>query len=266
MIVMEVAAAQSVRRWLRRRARRRRWRHEASRFRSRPLSLRGWLGVWIFVVSATVVMAGLYVSTAETPTEQSRIMLARLGMIPVLAQRPPHRDDYDRAAFGMPWTDQADVVNGHNGCDTRNDILARDLTDIRTGPTSGCAHAVISGELRSPYTGGFVAFRRGRNSAAIQIDHIVPLSFAWDMGANNWSATQRANLANDPANLVAVDGTSNMDKSDQEPGRWMPPAKAFHCQYATQFVAVLDAYRLYLDVPSRDVLARVLHGCFRSRG
>ncbi|GAB18346.1 hypothetical protein GOEFS_052_00190 [Gordonia effusa NBRC 100432] len=227
------------------------------------MTIRAWFGVWVFAASAIIVAAGLLVSTLESPSMQSRNMLAQLAKIPVLAQRPPHRDDYDRSAFGIAWSDQTDVADAGNGCDTRNDILARDLTDIRTGATSGCARAVISGELRSPYTGGFVAFRRGRNSTDIQIDHIVPLSFAWDMGANNWSAAQRANLANDPANLVAVDGPSNMAKGDQEPGRWMPPAEAFRCQYATQFVVVVGAYRLYLDVRSRDVLARVLRTCFR---
>ena len=120
---------------------------------------------------------------------------------------------------------------------------------------------MLAGELRSPYTGETVVFRRDRNATAVQIDHIVPLAFAWDMGAFGWSAARRADLANDPANLVAVDAASNQDKSDSEPGRWLPPNKGFHCQYAIEFVVVTRAYGLMIDAASREVLARVLRRC-----
>lgn len=249
------------RRWLRRRARRRRWRRAAARYPARPMSARAWVIVWCFAVSAVVVALGLVSIHDDPPTPRARDLLAQLAKIPTLAERPPHRDDYSRSAFGIAWTDHTDVADADNGCDTRNDILLRDLRNIRTQATSGCPRAVQTGDLRSPYTGVFVAFRRGRNSAAVQIDHIVPLSYAWDMGASHWSAAQRTNMANDPANLVAVDGPSNMDKSDKEPFRWMPPASGFHCQYASQFIAVLGAYRLYLDAPSRSVLTRALRSC-----
>lgn len=225
--------------------------------------MRAWAAIWVFTVSSVIVVGELVFSvpSPRPVPPQARNILAQLEVLPVLAQRPPHRDDYDRSAFGIAWSDDTGVADAGNGCDTRNDILIRDLTDVRTDATKGCAHAVMSGELRSPYTGSFVSFRRGRNSAAVQIDHIVPLSYAWDMGASAWSAQQRANLANDPANLVAVDGASNMDKSDQEPARWMPRVRSFHCQYATQFVLVVSTYRLYLDAPSREVLAGALRGC-----
>lgn len=158
----------------------------------------------------------------------------------------------------MAWTDAVRVPGGGNGCDTRNDVLTRDLRDIRAGPVSSCPHAVLAGELHSPYTGEFVMFRRGSGSSSVQIDHIVPLAYAWDMGAWAWPAELRRDFGNDPANLVAVDARSNQAKSDAEPGRWMPPRHRFRCQYAVQFVVVVRAYGLALDEASRRVLGQAL--------
>jgi len=177
-----------------------------------------------------------------------------------VAARLPHRSDYQRSAFGAAWADETDAHGGNNACDTRNDILRRDLDEVVTTTGPRCAATVTAGRLRSPYTGRVFVFRRSR-AAAVQIDHIVPLSYAWDMGAHAWSSTQRLRFANDPANLVAVDGRSNQDKKDLEPARWMPPARRFHCQYAQQFVAVLAAYPLLLDEPSAHALHRALTDC-----
>ncbi|GAB90581.1 HNH endonuclease family protein [Gordonia rhizosphera] len=212
-----------------------------------------------------VVVAVATVPSAAPPQDPTIAPRARqaadiLPGIPVVAQRPS-RPDYRRAAFGAAWTDAVAVAGGANGCDTRNDILARDLTDTRTAAVASCPRAVTAGEFRSPYTGEFVVFRRGGRAGSVQIDHIVPLAFAWDMGAWAWTPTKRMDLANDPANLVAVDASSNLAKSDLEPGRWMPPNRGFHCHYAIQFVAVVATYGLELDDHSRQVLSRTLRRC-----
>lgn len=216
------------------------------------------------VLTAVVVVVGVYRDLPRTRVGQwhqgAQQALHALASVSVVAARSG-RDDYERSAFGPPWTDDTAVVGGGNGCDTRNDVLARDLGDVRVGPVTSCPRAVLAGELRSPYTGKTVVFRRDRNAGAVQIDHIVPLAFAWDMGAFGWSAARRADLANDPANLVAVDAASNQDKSDSEPGRWLPPNSGFHCQYAIEFVVVTRAYGLMIDAASREVLARVLRRC-----
>lgn len=121
---------------------------------------------------------------------------------------------------------------------------------------------MATGEFRSPYSGQWVVFRRGQGTGArVQIDHIVPLSFAWDMGARHWSSRVRQRFANDPANLVAVDGDANQDKGDKQPSRWMPVNKSFHCQYAAQFVVVMRTYGLFLDAPSVPVLQSALRRC-----
>lgn len=190
----------------------------------------------------------------------ARRALQSLSRMTVVPHRPD-RDDYQRSAFGVAWTDAVSVTGGHNSCDTRNDILMRDLSDVTVGSVRSCPTAVLTGEFRSPYTGATVLFRRDRSAIGVQIDHIVPLSLSWDLGAWSWPAQRRVEFANDPANLVAVDAASNQAKSDGEPAVWMPPLRAFHCRYSIQFVAVTDTYRLAIDAASRQVLTDVLDSC-----
>ena len=111
---------------------------------------------------------------------------------------------YSRDQFGPAWDD----VDG-NKCNTRDDILRRDLTNVRFKVrTHACT--VISGTLDDPYTGKTIEFKRGKKtSSAVQIDHVVALSNAWQTGAQNLTAEQRRQLANDPENLLAADGPAN---------------------------------------------------------
>lgn len=183
----------------------------------------------------------------------------------------PHRDDYRRADFGDAWTDNCTVAMCGDGCTTRENILSRDLTDITYGDNRACPdHTVMSGILHDPYTGKTIHFTRGETtSAAVQIDHIIPLSASFDLGAADWPQQKRINFASDPANLLAVDGPTNESKSDKMPGAakgyegqaWLPPNKAFHCEYATKMVAVARKYNLPLGEPTAAVLARILGGC-----
>lgn len=171
-------------------------------------------------------------------------------------------NDYRRAAFGHAWDDDNSAPGGHNGCDTRNDILTRDLAEVTHVQTRRCPQAVASGTLRDPYTNGTLAFVRGQQvGASVQIDHIVPLAFAWDMGARDWPDPLRKRFANDPANLLAVAGRANQDKSDLPPGEWMPPNTAFRCQYAIAFLAVLRGYRLPVDEASARELQNAAASC-----
>lgn len=170
--------------------------------------------------------------------------------------------DYRRDAFGQAWTDDTTAPGGHNGCDTRNDILDRDLTDKTYVSISRCPDAVATGVLLDPYTNAVVAFTRGeRTGADVQIDHLVPLALAWDLGARHWPEQMRIRFANDPANLIAVAGDANQDKGDKQPALWMPPNEAFHCQYAMQFIAVLRGYGLPVDAASAPVLEDAAQTC-----
>ncbi len=227
------------------------------------LSTRQWIGLAVFALTSVTVAVGVGPVQERQLVPAAQVAGARkaFGALTVIGARPPHDAGYQREAFGTSWTDDSDAPGSQNGCDTRNDILTRDVAVSGTAATSSCPNAVAAGVLTSPYTGRPVVFERGRTSSAVQIDHIVPLAYAWDMGAVQWRPERRAAFANDPSNLVAVDGGSNQQKSDAEPGRWMPPLRSFHCQYAVQFVLVLARYGLPVDAPSRDVLSRALDSC-----
>jgi Protein of unknown function (DUF1524) len=163
---------------------------------------------------------------------------------------------YDRAAFGQAWAD-AD----RNGCDTRNDVLRRDLVDVVTRPgTDGCV--VLSGTLRDPYTGALVAHRRG--GGAVEIDHVVSLSDAWQTGAAGWPWARRVALANDPLDLLATTTAVNRLKRGSDAASWLPPAKGARCAFAARQVAVKARYGLGVTRAERDALVRVLGGCPRT--
>jgi hypothetical protein len=158
---------------------------------------------------------------------------------------------YKRAQFGTGWSDMA-------GCDMRNRILARDLTDVQTD--ADCK--VISGTLSDPYTGLRIPFVRGDlTSDDVQIDHVVALSNAWQTGAQQLSYKNRVVFANDPLNLLAVDGKINENKSDGDAATWLPPNKSFRCNYVKRQIAVKAKYGLWVTQSERDAMARVLVAC-----
>jgi hypothetical protein len=200
-----------------------------------------------------------YVAQADIPTVAPGVdVLAGVPEIPVRA--PGH--DYRRDAFGESWDDDNDAPGGRNGCDTRNDILDRDLVEKSYVAIKRCPTAVATGTLIDPYTNAHIAFVRGNQiGASVQIDHIVPLALAWDLGARQWPEELRLRFANDPANLLAVDGPTNQNKGDDEPALWMPPNRAFWCQYAVQFAAVLRGYGLPVDAASARVLREAAGTC-----
>lgn len=200
-----------------------------------------------------------FVADADVPVVAVGVdPLAGIAVIPERIRS----HDYRRAAFGESWTDDTTAPGGHNGCDTRNDILDRDLVDKVYTAISRCPKAIASGTLFDPYTSATIAFTRGNQiGASVQIDHIVPLALAWDLGAWNWTDAMRLRFANDPANLLAVQGQANQDKGDSQPGDWMPPNHAFWCQYSVQFVAVLRGYGLPVDARSVPVLREAMATC-----
>jgi hypothetical protein len=227
---------------------------------------------WLAAIVALAVLVAVQVVTtsadraefvagAEIPTVAAGAdVLAGVAVVPMRIRG----FDYRRDAFGDSWTDENPAPGGHNGCDTRNDILERDLINKTYVSIKRCPNAVATGTLHDPYTNAVVAFMRGSQvGASVQIDHIVPLALAWDLGARHWPDEMRLRFANDPANLLAVDGPTNQDKGDKEPAVWMPPNAAFHCQYAIQFIAVLRGYRLPVDAPSVPALQHAASTCPR---
>jgi hypothetical protein len=196
--------------------------------------------------------------TVATPA-QADSALTMLGTLAVKGRAP--MTGYTREQFGPSWTDDVNVPGGHNGCDTRNDVLRRDLVSLVIKPGSnGCT--VLSGTLYDPYTGKLIPFARGaQTSTAVQIDHVVALGNAWATGAQNLSAAERTQLANDPSNLQATDGPTNTAKGDGDAATWLPPQKSFRCTYVARQVAVKSKYRLWVTLAERNAIAGLLRGC-----
>ncbi|HEY4267649.1 MAG TPA: HNH endonuclease family protein [Galbitalea sp.] len=187
-----------------------------------------------------------------TPPAGGETALAALESLPVKGKSP--LTGYDRTGdFGHAWID-VDL----NGCDTRNDVLARDLGSVLR--PSGCR--VLSGVLNDPYTGRVIDFVRGqKTSTLVQIDHLVPLANAWQTGAQKLTPQQRIDLANDPLELLAVDGSSNESKGDGDAATWLPPHKAFRCEYVARQIAVKAKYQLWVTSAEKAAIIRVLTGC-----
>lgn len=197
-------------------------------------------------------------SVAPTPevtesAQSSAGLLAQLASLEIKGRAP--KTGYDRDLFGRSWIDV-----DRNGCDTRNDILARDLADVtfRSG-TNNCV--VESGTVIDPYTGTEFAFVKSSSGGGMDIDHIVSLSDAWQKGAQQWTADTRKQFANDPLNLVATDAGVNRSKSDSDAASWLPPNKQIRCSFIARQVAVKSAYQLWVTQAEYDAMSRVLTNC-----
>lgn len=158
---------------------------------------------------------------------------------------------YARTQFGDGW-------ELTRGCDMRNVILHRDLVDAAVNETC----KVVSGTLKDPYTGKDIVFQRGASTSdKVQIDHVVALSDAWQKGAQQLTQEERRQLANDPLELLAVDGKANQEKSDGDAATWLPPNKAFRCQYVARQIAVKVKYRLWVSQAEYDAMRTILTAC-----
>lgn len=198
---------------------------------------------------------------AETTTEEAttdvlsgtsdeRSALQVLAGLVVKGRAP--KTDYAREQFDAGW---ATV----DACDMRNYILARDMQNVRFD-TDGCT--VLSGILHDPYTAKTIQFQRGKDtSRLVQIDHVVALSDAWQKGAQQLDEGVRAEFANDPLNLLAVDGPANMQKSDSDAASWLPTNKDYRCRYVARQIAVKHKYSLWVTLSERDAMQRVLQAC-----
>ena len=192
--------------------------------------------------------------TSEPVTHQAgsgRSAEAVLATLPVKGRAP--MTGYDREQFGEAW---ADV--DHNGCDTRDDVLTRDLT--RRSYESGDVCVVEAGTLADPYTRTRIRFTRG-DGAQVDIDHVVALGNAWATGAFRWDEAKREALANDPFNLQVVDASANRQKGDGDAATWLPSNKGFRCDYVARQVAVKAKYDLWTTPAEHAAMQRVLDRC-----
>jgi hypothetical protein len=197
-------------------------------------------------------------TTAEDPIESAISLaapgtaLATLQLLKVTEETSTAR--YARSLFGASATD----IDG-NGCDQRNDILRRDLTNKTLRP-GGCI--VVTGTLRDPYTSKKLTLTKSSaTQSPIQLDRVVSLPDAWAKGAQKWSTTKRVRLASDPLNLLAVAATSSTAKDGQDAAAWLPPSQIYRCRYVARQVAVKREYSLAVSPAERTVIATTLMGC-----
>ena len=187
------------------------------------------------------------VSSAATQPLAAKV----LAKLQVKGRAP--KTGYSRSLFSDGWGDI-----GY--CDTRNYILKRDLRSITWRSGENCI--VATGVLQDPYTGATINFVRGvKTSLAVQIDHIVAVSDAWQKGAQQMTPGNRYSFYNDPLNLLAVDGPTNESKGDGDAATWLPPNKAFRCTYVSRQIAVKAKYKLWVTSAEKDAMSRVLSAC-----
>ena len=229
----------------------------ASRVSGAVLAVAAVVAVWTASQAGSDVAPGTVESTSGSPSASSSpaavppastVDLTPLVVVDDDAPRP-----YERAEFGQRW---ADV--DRNGCDQRNDVLARDLVDAVYRPgTRDCV--VERGTLTDPYTGELVRFEKV--DGGIDIDHVVPLAAAWRAGAWSWTEQQRTEFANDPANLQATSSSVNRSKGDQGVDEWLPPDPAYTCSYATRWVQIKTRWSLTVTSAEKTTLEQLLERC-----
>lgn len=215
-----------------------------------------WLVLAVFVVSAVAAPWWSQMqSTANFPVTAADLAAGEQSLQGLTVVDRTSLSGYERDLFGDGWADL-----DSDGCRTRDEILQRDLTGAVLDD-NGCT--VLSGELADPYTGETIEFTRGENSADVQIDHVVALADAWRSGARDWNEQTRLSFANDPANLLAVDGPANQSKGASNASDWLPTS-GYECAYALRQVAVKAAYGLSVTSAEKDALADALDTCHTS--
>jgi hypothetical protein len=190
-------------------------------------------------------------TTATTAATTATTVAAAVAVDRLVVRGRGPKTGYDRELFGQSWFD-AD----RNGCDTRNDILRRDL--VARAMKNDCK--VLAGTLLDPYTASTIRFVYG-GASEVDIDHVVAVSDAWQKGAARWTAGKRLAFANDPLNLLAVDAHTNRSKGDGDTATWLPPNKAFRCSYVARQVAVKLKYQVSVTTAEKSAMQRVLGGC-----
>jgi len=213
--------------------------------------------VSIVLIATSLLIPAGNSQAADTVTatkSQYESALTALNKLPVKGRAP--KSGYSREEFPH-WKDP-----DKNGCDSRNDILKRDLTKIifKEG-TNNCK--VISGILLDPYSNKLIDFDISKSSSTIDIDHVVALSNAWQTGAFQLTLEQRTNFANDPLNLLAVDFKLNRQKGDGDAATWLPPYKSYRCTYVARQVAVKTKYKLWVTTPEKTAISNLLTACIK---
>ncbi|NEW41798.1 HNH endonuclease [Nocardia cyriacigeorgica] len=219
------------------------------------------------LVAAAYLLNGCAQPAKPAPGSPGRAEVERLLATVRVVEVRPHPGGYERGCregegcvFGPAWSDDYEGAGGHDGCDTRNNVLARQLTGPAYRPgTRDCV--VISGVLADPYTGTSVTFAKS-DASNVPIDHVYPLAAAWDLGAAAWPLQRRVRFANDiDYNLQATTRAANQAKGDSTPAEWLPPSRPGHCFYAAKYLAVALRYDLPVTVGDHAAMRTIAGTC-----
>jgi hypothetical protein len=206
------------------------------------------IGVIAAPAIAVVAQATPFIAASEVTASSA------LASLPVKGRAP--KTGYDRDKLFGDWADP-----DGNGCDARNDVLARDLTNKIFG-TGSDKCLVLSGNLLDPYSGKSFNFIRGQGtSSLIPIDHVVAVSDAWQKGAFKWDQTKRVNFYNDPLNLMTTQRALNSQKGDGDAATWLPPLKSYRCAYVARQIAVKTKYSIWVTKAEKEAMTRILSAC-----
>lgn len=215
------------------------------------------------VVSGVVVLAGGYAALGQhdarqstpTPTMPSTAAPSTGGTAAAVVGQLPERPGYDRdcgkghgCVFGPAWSDATDAAWSRNGCDTKSDVRRFQMRDVTIVPgTNGCT--VATGTFTDPYNGKVVHFTKEQRPVPVQIDHVIPLAWAWNAGAAEWSTARRATFANDPRNLLLATSQTNRDKSDNGPAEWATQVKdpGRRCTFLRRAAKIARTYQLTVE-------------------
>ncbi|MCX4524849.1 MULTISPECIES: HNH endonuclease family protein [unclassified Streptomyces] len=223
----------------------------------------------LIAVAAALLISGCHHGDPGQPARGSVVPLVGVGFPPgaeaakaelagLTVEWGKNWQTYKRENFGRYWSDDTDAPGGRNGCDTRDDVLRRDLTELREGDRNPCV--VVSGVLHDPYTGKTLPYSY-RRASQIETDHVVALGAAWRAGAHAWTSQGRLEYANDLDVLLAVDKQTNQDKGSRTADKWKPPLRAYWCEYARRYTGIKAKYRLSVTEPEKAALGEMLAAC-----
>lgn len=140
---------------------------------------------------------------------------------------------YSRNRFGYGWADaDGDCQNSRTEA-----LISQSTAPVKFKTGRNCE--VTAGRWISPFTGAAT-----HDAADIDIDHVVPLKWAWEHGAAQWPQEKRERFANDPVNLWSVELSLNRQKGAKGPDEWMPPVG--RCQYVSRFMRIVKLYGLHV--------------------
>ena len=193
------------------------------------------------------------------------VLTLTLNVIPAHASEVSYKDQKtalaalkvaDEVRTGYKRTLFKHWVGTGNGCDSRKSVIISEAI-VKPKVEAGCK--IVGGEWMSIYD-----LVKVTDAGKLDVDHMVPLAEAWDSGASSWDAAKKEMYANDqtdPRHLIAVTGTSNRSKSDQDPTDWMPTNKAYACEYITNWISIKVRWSLTIDSKEKTAIESILKGC-----